>query len=133
MVERDKRKPADQDPAINAEMAAEVERLRDELAEVREQLAATSEVLAVIGRSASDLERVLETVVESARKLCGADVGLVSLVDGDRYRFAYGSGMPSEYRELIANNPVVLDRGSLAGRVGLDRRVTQITDVLADP
>ena len=133
MVERDKRKPADQDPAINAEITAETERLADELAEVREQLGATSEVLAVIGRSASDLEGVLETVVESARKLCGADAGQVFLVDGDRYRLAYGSGMTAEYREFIASNPVVVDRGTLAGRVGLDRRATQITDVLADP
>jgi signal transduction histidine kinase/DNA-binding response OmpR family regulator len=133
MVERDKRKPADRDPATNAGMTAEIERLGDELAEVREQLAATSEVLAVIGRSASDLERVLETVVESARRLCAADAGQVFLVDEDRYRFAYGSGMTSEYREFIANNPVVLDRETLAGRVGLDRRPTQITDVLADP
>jgi len=133
MVERDKRKPAGHDPAINAGTTAETERLGDELAEVREQLAATSEVLAVIGRSASDLEGVLETVVESARKLCAADAAQVFLVDGDRYRFAYGSGMTPEYREFIANNPVVLDRGTLAGRVGLDRRATQITDVLADP
>jgi signal transduction histidine kinase/CheY-like chemotaxis protein len=133
MVERDKRMPADEDPAINTEMAAEIERLGDALAGASEQLTATSEVLAVIGRSASDLEAVLKTVVESARKLCGADVGLVFLVDGDRYRFAYGSGITSEYRELVTNNPVLLDRGSLAGRVGLDRRATQITDVLADP
>jgi signal transduction histidine kinase/DNA-binding response OmpR family regulator len=133
MVERDKRGPADQDPAIDARMAAEIERLGNELAEAREQLTATSEVLAVIGRSASDLEAVLETVVISARKLCGADVGLVFLVDGDRYRFAYGSGMTPEYREIVINNPVLLDRASLAGRVGLDRRATQITDVLADP
>src|SRR6516225_7321987 len=133
MVERDKQKPADQDPAIDAEIAVEIERLADELAEVREQLGATSEVLAVIGRSASDLDRVLETVVESARKLCGADAGQVLLVDQDRYRLAYGSGMTSEYRQHIAKNPVVLDRETLAGRVGLDRRATQITDVLADP
>ena len=106
---------------------------RDELAEARGQLAATSEVLAVIGRSASDLEGVLETVVESARNLCHADAGQVFLVDGDRYRFSYGSGMTPEYREFIANNPVMLDRGTLAGRVALDRRATQITDVLADP
>ena len=133
MVERDKRKPADQDPAINAEMPAETERLADELAEVREQLAATSEVLAVIGRSASDLEGVLETVLESARKLCGADAGQVFLVDRDRYRFAYGSGMTAEYQEFIAHTPVLLDRGTLVGRIGLDRRAAQITDVLADP
>jgi signal transduction histidine kinase/DNA-binding response OmpR family regulator len=129
MAERHNQRLAGQDPAIGAE----IERLRDELAEAREQLAATSEVLAVLGRSASDLDAVLATVVESARKLCGADVGLVFLVDGDKYRFAYGSGMTPEYQDLITNNPVGLDRGSLAGRVGLDRRATQITDVLADP
>ena len=116
MVERDTRKSADQDPAVNPEMAAEIERLADELAEVREQLSATSEVLAVIGRSASDLEGVLETVVESARKLCGADVAQVFLVDGDGYRLAYGSGMTAEYREFIAKNPVVPEEGSLVGR-----------------
>jgi len=132
MVERDKRTPAGHDPAVDAGMTAETERLGDELAEVREQLAATSEVLAVIGRSAFDLEGVLETVVESARRLCAADAGQVFLVDGDRYRFAYGSGMTPEYREFIANYPMVLDRRTLAGRVGLDRRATQITDVLAD-
>ena len=112
---------------------ADIERLTDELAEVREQLAATSEVLAVIGRSASDLEGVLETVVESARKLCGADAGQVFLMDGDRYRLAYGSATTAEYREFLTSNPVVLDRRTLVGRVGLDRRATQITDVLADP
>ena len=133
MVERDKRTSAGHDPAVDAGMTAETERLGDELAEVREQLAATSEVLAVIGRSAFDLEGVLETVVESARRLCAADAGQVFLVDGDRYRFAYGSGMTPEYREFIANYPMVLDRRTLAGRVGLDRRATQITDVLADP
>jgi len=114
-------------------MAAEIERLGDELAEVREQLGATSEVLAVIGRSASDLESVLETVVESARQLCGADTGQVYLVDGDTYQLAYSSGMTAEYRGYLADNPPVLGRGSLVGRVGLDRRATQITDVLADP
>ena len=133
MVERNKRKPVDQVSAINAEITAETERLADELAEVREQLGATSEILAVIGRSASDLDRVLETVVESARKLCGANAGQVFLAYGDRFRLVYGSGMTAEYREFIADNPVVLERGSLVGRVGLDRRATQITDVLADP
>jgi signal transduction histidine kinase/DNA-binding response OmpR family regulator len=133
MVEGEKERSAGQDPALNGGAAAEIERLGDELAGARDQLAATSEVLAVIGRSASDLEGVLETVVDSARNLCRADAAQVFLVDEDRYRFAYGSGMTLEYREFIANNPVMLDRGTLAGRVALDRRATQITDVLADP
>jgi signal transduction histidine kinase/DNA-binding response OmpR family regulator len=132
MAERDERRLVGQDPAVNAG-TAEIGRLGDELAEAREQLAATSEVLAVIGRSASDLDGVLEAVVESARRLCAADVGQVFLADGDWYQFAYGSGMTPESREFIANNPVALDRGTLIGRVGLDRQATQITDVLVDP
>jgi signal transduction histidine kinase/DNA-binding response OmpR family regulator len=132
MVERDERRVAGQDPAANAGTAAEIGRLRDELAEAREQLTATCEVLAVIGRSVSDLEGVLETVVESARRLCAADVAQVFLADEDRYQFAYGSGMTPESQEYIVNNPAALDRGTLVGRVGLDRRATQITDVLAD-
>src|SRR5215468_6869268 len=56
LADQEKRSLADQDPASNAGMAAEIERLRNELAEAREQLAATGEVLAVIARSASDLE-----------------------------------------------------------------------------
>ena len=131
MVEKDKRDPVNQDPTING-MAAKVERLNGELAEAREQLAATGEVLAVMWRSASDLEGVLEAVVESARSLCGADGGQIFLMDEDQYRLAYGSGLTSAYRDYMAENPVVLDRGTLAGRVGLDRRATQITDVLAD-
>src|ERR1700751_6164278 len=101
MVERDKRKPADQDPAITAEITAETERLVDELAEVREQLGATSEVRAFIRRAASALDRVLETVVESARKLCGANAGQVFLAYEDRFRLVSGSGMTAEYRECI--------------------------------
>ena len=114
-------------------MAAEVDRLRHDLAGAREQLAATSEILTVIGRSASDLEAVLETVIESARRLCRADAVQVFLVDGQTYRLAYGSGMSEEFREFIAGNPVALDRGTLAGRVGLERQATQITERLADP
>jgi signal transduction histidine kinase/DNA-binding response OmpR family regulator len=133
MAERDKPIPDKPGPAINAEMTAEVDRLADELAEVREQLGATSKVLAVIGRSASDLEGVLETVVDSARKLCGADTAEIFLVDKDTYLLEYGSGMTAEYREFVTNTPVLLDRGTLVGRVALDRQATQITDVLADP
>ena len=46
---------------------------------------------------------------------------------------AYGSGVTAEYREFLASNPVLLDRETNIGRIGLDRQATQITDVLADP
>jgi signal transduction histidine kinase len=112
----------------------EVERLRRDLAEAREQQAATSGVLAVLGRATSDLDAVLETVVDSARRLCRADVALIFLLEGDAYRLAFVSGdLTEENRAYLDQHPLAQDRGTLAGRVGLERRPQQIPDVLADP
>ena len=112
----------------------EVERLRRDLAEAREQQAATSGVLAVLGRATSDLGAVLETVVDSARRLCRADIALIFLLEGDAYRLAIDSGdLPEEDRAYLAQHPLALDRGTLTGRIGLERRPQQIADVLADP
>jgi signal transduction histidine kinase/CheY-like chemotaxis protein len=111
---------------------AEVARLNRDLDEARQQLGAISEVLTALGRSASDLELVLETVVESARRLCEADVAQLHLVEGNVYRLASSSGLSDEYLDFLNRNPVRADRRSLVGRVGLDRRPQQIMDVLAD-
>jgi signal transduction histidine kinase/CheY-like chemotaxis protein len=111
----------------------EVARLNRDLDEARQQLTATSEVLTALGRSASDLELVLGTVVESARRLCKADVAQLHLVEGNEYCLASFSGLSDEYLDVLNRNPVRFDRRSLVGRVGLDRRPQQITDVLADP
>ena len=112
----------------------EVERLRRDLAEAREQQAATSGVLAVLGRATSDLGAVLETVVDSARRLCRADIALIFLLEDDAYRLAIASGaLTEEDRAYLAQHPLAQDRGTLTGRVGLERRPQQIADVLADP
>ena len=90
----------------------EVERLRRDLAEAREQQAATSGVLAVLGRATSDLDAVLETVVDSARHLCGADIALIFLLEGDAYRLAIASGpLTEEDRAYLAQHPLAQDRG----------------------
>ena len=113
--------------------AAEFERLTLDLDEARGQLAATDEVLAAVGRTTSNLGSVLATVVESARRLCHADVAQIHLLEGDEYRLAAAVGLTEEYRDFIDHNPIALDRRSLIGRVGLDLRPQQIKDVLADP
>jgi signal transduction histidine kinase len=110
--------------------AAELSR---ELAEAVEQQAATSEVLEVIGRSDFELEPVFETVVRHAVRLCGADAGMIYQLEGDVYRLAFLLGGSPEYRAFIAGTPIAATRGTLVGRVGLERRVVQIDDVLADP
>src|SRR5687767_6522727 len=79
--------------------------LRRDLAAAREHLAATSEVLAVLGRSGSDLDAILGAVVEAARQLCEADAGLVYLLDGDVFRVARASGVPVEVADYIRSHP----------------------------
>ena len=112
---------------------AVVEHLRRDLAEARKQLAATSEVLSALGGSASDLEAVLGTVVQSARSLCRADVAQIHLMEGELLKLARSSGLSQEGIDYIARHPAGADRGSLIGRVSLYGRPQQITDVVADP
>ena len=112
---------------------AEVVRLRAELRESREHLEATGEVLTALGRSAADLEGVLGTVVESARRLCRADAAVVYLLEGTAFRLAVASGVSDDYRDYTRQHPFLADRASLTGRVALDRRAQQVADVLADP
>jgi len=106
---------------------------RSDLDEARDHLAATGEILSAMGASGSDLEAVLGTVVESARRLCRADSAQIYLLENDAFRIAVATGVPDAYRDHMARHPIVADRATLAGRVTLDRRAQQIPDVLADP
>ena len=110
-----------------------VEHLRRDLDDAREEIAATNAVLTAMGRSASDLDVVLGTIVESARRLCRADGVVLSLVDGPNYRLARSSGVSVDFVEHMTDHPFRRDTLSLHGRVGLERRTIQINDVLADP
>jgi signal transduction histidine kinase/CheY-like chemotaxis protein len=110
-----------------------VARLESELAEAIERQTATSQVLEVIGRSDFRLERVFETVVRHAVSLCRADCGYVYQLDGDVYRIAFIVGASQRYREYMQRHPVKQGPETLVGRVGLERRIVQIPDVLADP
>ena len=104
--------------------------------EALEQLAATSGVLQVISRSAFDLKSVLQTLVESAARLCQADKGAIFVKDGDVYRLAAHFGLSPEEekqaKQYARERPLGPGRGSLVGRVVMDGRVVHIKDVLAD-
>ena len=105
-----------------------------ELRDVREQFAATKEILSALGRSGTDPDSVLDTIVARAAALCRADAAQVYLVRGDRFDLSRTFGaIPQEFLDYVHEHPVLLSRSSLAGRVVLDRRTQQIPDVLADP
>ncbi len=90
-------------------------------------------VLRTLGRSTSSLDDVFGTVVESARDLAGGDVAQMHLLQDGIYQLVAQSGLTQEFLTFIAAHPIAEDRGTLIGRVGLDRRTQQIADVLADP
>ena len=113
--------------------ASEVERLRRDLRDAREEIIATNAVLSAMGRSASDLDLVFGAIVDSARSLCRADAAVLSLVDGPHYRLARTSGVSAAYLQHMIDHPYRRDGQSLHGRLGLERRALQINDVLADP
>ena len=105
-----------------------------ELRDVREQFAATKEILSALGRSGTDPDSVLDTIVARAAALCRADVAQLYLVRGDRFELSRIFGpAPQGFLDQVQEHPLMVSRSSLLGRVVLDRRTQQIPDVLADP
>src|SRR5262245_11715166 len=110
-----------------------VEELKQELAEARRREGATADVLKAISRSAFDLQKVLDTLIEAAAELCGAKQGVLRRREGDSYPLAATYGIKPESRELIARHRNTPERGTLMGRVALAKHTLQIPDVFADP
>jgi signal transduction histidine kinase len=108
-------------------------RLLNELRESLQQQTATADVLKVISRSTFDLQVVLDTLVESAARLCEADLGAITRQKDKAYWQVASYGYPPALIEYMRNNPIESGRGTMTGRTALERRVIQISDIRADP
>ncbi len=114
--------------ADQAVIAIENVRLFQELTEALEQQTATSEILGVIASSPTDIQPVLDTVVENAARVCGANDAVIRLVEENLLRAAAHYGPVPEVADARPIN-----RQSPAGRAVLDRAIIHIPDWSALP
>jgi PAS domain S-box-containing protein len=119
--------------ADQAVIAIENARLLSELSESLRQQTATADVLKIISRSTVELKTVLDALLETAARLCRADQANMFRQRDDMYHLIASHGLSQEAKEIFVARPFAPGRGSLNGRVAMERRAAHISDVLQDP
>jgi two-component system, NtrC family, sensor kinase len=117
----------------NVRLFDEVQARTRDLSESLQQQIATADVLKVISRSTFDLQTVLNTLIESAVRLCGADQGAITRQIDNRFYRTASYGHSKKYSDFIRDTPVDMDRSSVAGRALVEARIVHILDIKADP
>ena len=119
--------------AKQAVIAIENTRLLNELRESLQQQTATADVLRVISNSPTNIQPVLDAIVQTAGELCASEYAVFFRLQDGKYHVAASNNAAAEYVKYLTEHPISVDRGSLVGRTALERRSVHIADCLADP
>ncbi|WP_428669307.1 GAF domain-containing protein [Roseibium sp.] len=117
----------------NVRLFEQVQARSADLSEALDQQTATSEVLQTISRSAFDLQVVLDTLAQSAARLCEAEQACILRRSGDLFTWVSSYGFSKELVAYAAEHPFRAGTEGVASRVALTGEPIHVPDVLADP
>jgi signal transduction histidine kinase len=112
----------------NERLFKEIETRNADLTEALEQQTATGEILRAISSSPTNLQPVLDTVVKSAARFCGAYDVCIFRLDGDHLRLDAHHGPVAQPDGFLLS----VGKGSVGGRTVLERRVVHVADLTAE-
>ena len=117
----------------NVRLFEEVHARTRELQESLDYQTAISEVLNVISRSPSDVQPVLDVILQTAVRLCDADRGTIARERNGQFFRSGQFGFSPEFMALVTREPVALTRGTVMGRALLYGKVVHLLDAETDP